>query len=310
MRHRPRPERLPQLLVPALADQVQVQVTERGQEPVRVLDILNGTVVGHAEPVLGHALQRHQPREEPVPVVMQLRPQLPCHDRDSESERPKRPEGDPARDRVGAEYGVGAWWVPWRSRSRSVAFRAGEMAGVGSGVSVRTAGVAAGVGGEVCGSVGVFGASTETEGGAVGSAGVGVAGGGGVTVSGASAGFVSSAGSGATGGAEEAHGSAGSAGADSGAGSEAGSDAERRRGSWAGCASEAGPDSETVSGSAVGPASRAGPDTEAKSDSEARCGSWTAASASAVTPDSDTRSGSGVNSGSEAGSDAEAWAGS
>lgn len=107
MRHRPRAERLPQLLVPALADQVQVQITERGQEPVRVLDLLNGTVVRHAEPVLGHALQRHQPREEPVPVVMQLRPQLPCHDRHSTSERPKRPEGDPAGDRVGAEHGVG-----------------------------------------------------------------------------------------------------------------------------------------------------------------------------------------------------------
>ena len=55
-----RAEHLPQLLVPALVDQVQVDLAEGGQEAVGVVDHVRVAVVGHRDPVVGHAPSRRQ----------------------------------------------------------------------------------------------------------------------------------------------------------------------------------------------------------------------------------------------------------
>ena len=104
--HRLGAERRPQLLVPALAEQVQVEVAQRGQETVRVLDVLDRPVVRHEQPVRRDLRQRQQAGEEPVPVVVQFGPQVPGGDRDGPCVRPEGTEGDPAGHRVGAEHAV------------------------------------------------------------------------------------------------------------------------------------------------------------------------------------------------------------
>ncbi len=107
VRHRVRAERLPQLLVPALADQVQVQLAQCGQEAVRVLDLLHRLLVRHAQPVQGDLPQRQQPGEEAVPVVVQPDAKVAGEDGHLTGVRPQGPEGDPAGHPVGAEHGVG-----------------------------------------------------------------------------------------------------------------------------------------------------------------------------------------------------------
>ncbi len=101
-----RAERLPQLLVPALADQVQVEVAQRGQEAVRVLHLLVRALVRHQQPVRRDLVQRQQAGEEAVPVVVQLGPQPAAEDAHRAGEGPEGPHGDPAGDRVGAQHGV------------------------------------------------------------------------------------------------------------------------------------------------------------------------------------------------------------
>ncbi len=101
-----RAEHPPQLLVPALADQVQVQLAERGQEAVGVLGLVDGAVVGHEQPVGGDLGEREEPGEEAVPVVVQLGPQICADHGDRLRVRAEGPEGDAAGDRVAAEDGV------------------------------------------------------------------------------------------------------------------------------------------------------------------------------------------------------------
>ncbi len=79
LRPHPRAEDAPQLLMPALADQVQVHLAERGQVPVRVVDEQLGPVgaVGHREPVLadqGHGRPRPLLSSAGRPVASRRRP--------------------------------------------------------------------------------------------------------------------------------------------------------------------------------------------------------------------------------------------
>ncbi|CAM5695611.1 hypothetical protein SCANM63S_01506 [Streptomyces canarius] len=101
-----RAERLPELLVPALADQMQVQLAEGGQEAVGVLGLVHRAVVRHQQPVDGDLGEREQGGEEAVAVVVQLRPQLARDHGDRPRVRAERAEGDPARHRVRAQHGV------------------------------------------------------------------------------------------------------------------------------------------------------------------------------------------------------------
>lgn len=101
-----RAERPPQLLVPPLAEQVEVQLAQGGQEPVRVLDLLFRPLVRHEETVGRDVLQRHQAGEEAVPVVVQPDPQLPGQHGHGQGVRPEHPERDPAGHPMGTEHRV------------------------------------------------------------------------------------------------------------------------------------------------------------------------------------------------------------
>lgn len=59
-------ERPPQLLVAALADQMQIDVAQRGQEAVRVLHLELVARVRHRQHVLGDRVERKDAREEAV----------------------------------------------------------------------------------------------------------------------------------------------------------------------------------------------------------------------------------------------------
>ena len=101
------PERLPQLLVPALADQVQVQLAERGQEAVRVVHHVLAVVVRHREPVLRrHGVQRQHRGEQPVALRRQVGALPVQHDRHRPGVRPQRPEPHAAVHRVRAQQAV------------------------------------------------------------------------------------------------------------------------------------------------------------------------------------------------------------
>lgn len=105
--HRLRAERTPQLLVAALAEQMQIELAQRGQETVRVLGLLLRVLVRHDQPVrLRHRAQRQQPREETVPVVVQLGAQVVRHDSHPERVRAEGTEGHTARHRMGSQHPV------------------------------------------------------------------------------------------------------------------------------------------------------------------------------------------------------------
>ncbi|CAM5646574.1 hypothetical protein SAVIM40S_08196 [Streptomyces avidinii] len=104
--HRLGAERLPQLFVAALADQVKVQLAEGGQEPVRVVDLDLVAVVRDQQPVLRHAGQRQQPREQPVALVDELGPQPLRDDGDRLGVGAQHPEGHPAPLGAGPQHRV------------------------------------------------------------------------------------------------------------------------------------------------------------------------------------------------------------
>lgn len=77
--HRPGAERPPQLLVPALADQMQIELAEGGQEAVRVphlqlVELFRGLAVPDEQEVLRDGPQGQDPGEEAVAVVVQPGP--------------------------------------------------------------------------------------------------------------------------------------------------------------------------------------------------------------------------------------------
>lgn len=122
--HRLRAERPPQLLVAALPDQMQIQLTERGQEAVRVVHLDGVVVVRDPEPVGGDLLHRQHPGEEPVAVVVQFGLRPVGQHRDRPGERAQRPHQHPARDRPAPSTACGSWWSPASSRPRSAGSRA------------------------------------------------------------------------------------------------------------------------------------------------------------------------------------------
>ena len=117
----PRAERLPQLLVPALLDQVQVEFTDRGQVAVRVvLQHLGSAGVGHGEPVVGHglrgsvvagqrgALGQRAGEDTRVHVVERVAAPSRQHDLDPFGQRAERPDRHTVPARMGAEHRV---WI-------------------------------------------------------------------------------------------------------------------------------------------------------------------------------------------------------
>ncbi len=104
--HGVRAERPPQLLVPALTDQVQIELAECGQEAVRVVRLQLTAVVGHVQRVLGDRVQRQHTREEAVALRDEGGAPAAGHHAHRAGEGPQRPEHDPARHRVGAQQRV------------------------------------------------------------------------------------------------------------------------------------------------------------------------------------------------------------
>ncbi len=90
----------------ALADQVQVQVAEGGQEPVGVVDLDLVAVVRHQQPVVRHRRQRQQSGEQPVAVVVEFGPQPLGDDRDRLGVGAQHPEGHPAALGARAQHRV------------------------------------------------------------------------------------------------------------------------------------------------------------------------------------------------------------
>lgn len=93
----------PQLLVPPLADQMQIEIAERGQEAVRIMDLDLVVRVADQELVLGDGRHRQQSGEETVAVVVQLGPQ-PLGEYGHRSRvRTEHPDRHTAADHVRAE---------------------------------------------------------------------------------------------------------------------------------------------------------------------------------------------------------------
>lgn len=106
--HRVGAERAPQLLVPALADEMQVEIAERGQEAVRVprLDLVGVRpvrAVPHEQRVRRHLAPRQQSGEETVAVVVQRDAQVGADDRHGRRVRAQRADDHAAPGGVGAE---------------------------------------------------------------------------------------------------------------------------------------------------------------------------------------------------------------
>ncbi len=104
--HRLRPERPPQLLVSALADQMQVQFADGGPEAVRVVDLDGVVLVPHLQPVLRDLRHGQHAGEEAVAVVVQLGPRPGRQHGDGAGVRAQRPHQHTARDRVRAQHVV------------------------------------------------------------------------------------------------------------------------------------------------------------------------------------------------------------
>ncbi|GAX59019.1 hypothetical protein SO3561_10596 [Streptomyces olivochromogenes] len=60
------PERPPQLLVASLADQMEIDLAQRGQEAIRVVHLVRVARVHHRQHVLGDRVERQDAREEAV----------------------------------------------------------------------------------------------------------------------------------------------------------------------------------------------------------------------------------------------------
>jgi hypothetical protein len=111
-----RPEHVPELFVPALRDQVQVELADGGQEAVRVVGqglVRPARCIRGGDPVLRHLLVRDGDGEdalvqvrhgEPAPVVK--------HERHGRGERAQGPDDDAVRDGMGAQDRVGVVVVP------------------------------------------------------------------------------------------------------------------------------------------------------------------------------------------------------
>ena len=104
-------EDLPQLLVAALAEQVQVHLAECRQEAVRVGDRVHveravGTLVAHLESVVHEVDERHRDREQSSLQVPQREAVLPDQCDDLDGVRAVRPDHRVVAVFVGAQYGM------------------------------------------------------------------------------------------------------------------------------------------------------------------------------------------------------------
>ncbi len=106
MGHRLGAERLPQLLVPALPDQMQVELAEGGQETVRVVDLVDVPAVDHPQRVHGNLRQRQDDREQAAALGHHRGALAVDHHAHRVGVRSQRPEGDPARHRMRAQQRV------------------------------------------------------------------------------------------------------------------------------------------------------------------------------------------------------------
>lgn len=104
----PGPEHLPQLLVPALADQVQVEFAEGGQEAVGIVVGVHVGAVVDAHPVIGHDRARQPACEHPLALVREFRQRLARRRGQPHlvGERPQHPHGHALGGRVRAEQRV------------------------------------------------------------------------------------------------------------------------------------------------------------------------------------------------------------
>ncbi len=101
-----RAEHLPELLVPALRDQVQIDLAERGQMPVCVVaDDLGQAGVGDRDPVVRHRGARHGDRENTLVHVRHRRPAAAGqYHLDRFRQWPERPDGHPVRAGMPAQH--------------------------------------------------------------------------------------------------------------------------------------------------------------------------------------------------------------
>ena len=102
-----RAEHLPQLLVPAFPDQVQVEIADHGQEPVRVVGhllVAAVRVVRGGDPVVRHLLVRQGDREHALGQVGHGHPAAVVeHQGHRRGQRPQGPDDDAVRAGMGAQ---------------------------------------------------------------------------------------------------------------------------------------------------------------------------------------------------------------
>jgi hypothetical protein len=107
-----RAEHPPQFLVPALADQVQVELAERGQVAVRVIELPSrpgdpSSARGTGDPVVRHLLVGSVTANTPWCRCVHGKPAAVVeHERHRPGQRAQRPDDDAVRSRVRAEHGV------------------------------------------------------------------------------------------------------------------------------------------------------------------------------------------------------------
>jgi hypothetical protein len=98
-----RAEHLPELLVPALADEVQVDLAEAREETVRVVVGVRAAFVRHLEPVVGDLRHRQHAGEDAVPLPREFDPLAAEHHGDAVGPRSRHTDRHGAVVRVGAE---------------------------------------------------------------------------------------------------------------------------------------------------------------------------------------------------------------
>ena len=110
-----RAERPPQLLVAALADQVEVELADGGQEAVGLLDVdpVGAVGPGHPDPVGGHLRERQGDGPDPVVLVLHpVRGAVGQQHRDLAREGLQGAHGDAAGVLVGAQHRMGVVVAP------------------------------------------------------------------------------------------------------------------------------------------------------------------------------------------------------
>jgi hypothetical protein len=102
----PGPEHLPELLVPALVDEVQVDLAERRQETERVVDHVLVAAVGDHEPVVGYVGHRQHADPDALVLVAQLHLAAVPPDGHPRGQRLQRAHGHRAVVRVRTQHAV------------------------------------------------------------------------------------------------------------------------------------------------------------------------------------------------------------